>query len=242
MSKGAIGEKVAWAAGILKIEHLLQRKPNQLSGGERQRAALARALVRDPQVFLLDEPLASLDVKLRALAREELRQFQRKLEVTTIFVTHDQHEAMSMGDRIAVMADGRVHQLGTPQQLYREPADTFVASFLGTPPMNLIETEEAIIGFHPEHFLPQGTRADVSDPLPFPFTVSRVEYLGSERCVYGSVPSIKGKVDAVSKLPAAISQAMETGHTYNFEVDPANVVYFNRRTSLRMGAPTRVLP
>jgi multiple sugar transport system ATP-binding protein len=242
MNKQAIQQKVTWAAGILKISHLLQRKPNQLSGGERQRAALARALVRDPEVFLLDEPLASLDVKLRALAREELRQFQRQMKVTTIFVTHDQTEAMSMGDRIAVLADGRLHQLGTPNQLYREPADTFVASFLGTPPMNLIETDDAILGFHPEHFQPQGTRAEVIDPLAFPFTVARVEYLGSERYVYGSVPSIKGKVDAVSKLPASISQAMEIGHTYNFEVDPANLVYFNRRTNLRMGAPTRVMP
>ncbi|MFN8564205.1 MAG: ABC transporter ATP-binding protein [Anaerolineae bacterium] len=124
VDKAVIRQRVEWAAGILKIAPFFQRKPSQLSGGERQRVALARALVREPQVFLLDEPLSNLDVKLRATAREDIKQFQRRTGVTMIYVTHEQTEAMAIGDRIAVIADGRIRQVGQPQQLYNEPADT----------------------------------------------------------------------------------------------------------------------
>ena len=130
--------KVQWAAGLLGIGRLLHRKPRELSGGERQRVALARAIVREPAVFLLDEPLSNLDAKLRASAREELEQFQTRVGTTTIYVTHDQVEAMAMGDRVVVMDKGRVRQIGTPAEVYDEPADTFVATFLGSPPMNLV--------------------------------------------------------------------------------------------------------
>src|SRR5690606_10490059 len=116
-SKDDIRRKVEWAAGMFNIGHLLERKPRQLSGGERQRVALARAVVREPDVFLLDEPLSNLDAKLRALARDELKQYQRQLGVTTLYVTHDQVEAMGMGDRVAVISGGQVRQLGTPQEL-----------------------------------------------------------------------------------------------------------------------------
>src|SRR6266699_1486892 len=153
--KAARQQKVAWAAAMFGIERLLQRKPRQLSGGERQRVALARALVREPDVFLLDEPLSNLDAKLRTSARDELQQFQRRLGTTTIYVTHDQVEAMGLGDRIAVMNAGKVHQMGAPQEVYNEPSDTFVAAFLGSPPMNLVEVETTIIGFRPEQFLPR---------------------------------------------------------------------------------------
>jgi len=129
-------EKIRWAAALLDIEHLLGQKPRQLSGGERQRVALARALVRDPQVFLLDEPLSNLDAKLRALAREELKEFQRRVGTTTVYVTHDQVEAMGLGDRIAVLNKGKVQQVGTPWEIYHHPATTFVATFVGSPPMN----------------------------------------------------------------------------------------------------------
>src|SRR5574342_473743 len=156
METEAIRQKVEWAAGLFGIELLLHRKPRQLSGGERQRVALARALVREPDVFLLDEPLSNLDAKLRASARDELQQLQRRIATTTIYVTHDQVEAMGLGDRIAVMHQGKVGQIGTPQEVYDEPADTFVASFLGSPPMNLIEGRDCLIGFRPEHFLPKG--------------------------------------------------------------------------------------
>src|SRR5664279_3337696 len=213
--KVLIHQKVEWAAGILKIDRLMERKPSQLSGGERQRVALARAIVREPQVFLLDEPLSNLDVILRTSAREELKQFQRQIGVTMIYVTHDQGEAMTMGDRVAVMANGRIRQLGQPQRVYREPADTFVATFMGSPPMNLIERDEDIIGFHPEHFLPQGVRSDLVAPLPFLFDVTRIEYLGAESLIYGTVNG----VNVVAKLPAQINLPLEAGRRYEFVVD-----------------------
>src|ERR1700761_9832976 len=132
-------EKVEWAASLLGISGLLQRKPRELSGGERQRVALARAIVREPAVFLLDEPLSNLDAKLRLSARAELERFHRRVGTTTIYVTHDQVEAMAMGDRIVVLNKGVVRQIGTPREVYDQPADTFVATFLGSPPMNLLE-------------------------------------------------------------------------------------------------------
>jgi multiple sugar transport system ATP-binding protein len=145
-------EKVEWAASLLGIGALLNRKPRELSGGERQRVALARAIVREPSVFLLDEPLSNLDAKLRLSAREELERFHRRVGTTTIYVTHDQVEAMAMGDRIVVLNKGYVRQIGTPKEVYDDPADTFVATFLGSPPMNLIEISGMIVGFRPEHF------------------------------------------------------------------------------------------
>ena len=154
-ARDEIKRKVEWAAGLLGIDHLAQRRPRELSGGERQRVALARALVRDPTVFLLDEPLSNLDAKLRASARSELKQFQRTVRTATIYVTHDQVEAMGMGDRIAVIDHGRLRQVGTPTEIYEHPADEFVATFLGTPPMNLIERDGGSMGFRPENFLPK---------------------------------------------------------------------------------------
>src|ERR1700739_1334812 len=147
-------QKVEWAAGLLGIEKLLDRKPRQLSGGERQRVALARAIVREPRVFLLDEPLSNLDAKLRASAREQLESFHKRIGTTTIYVTHDQVEAMAMGDRVMVLHQGYVRQIGTPTEVYDHPADTFVATFLGSPPMNLLENGEWIVGFRPDHLLP----------------------------------------------------------------------------------------
>src|SRR5215475_49973 len=140
-------KKVEWAAGLLSIGHLLDRKPRELSGAERQRVAVARAIVREPSVFLLDEPLSNLDAKLRAAAREELEQFHRRVGTTTIYVTHDQVEAMAMGDRVVVLHQGYVRQIGTPTEVYDDPADTFVATFLGSPPMNLIQNDGVIVGF-----------------------------------------------------------------------------------------------
>jgi multiple sugar transport system ATP-binding protein len=240
LNKEAVRQKVDWAAQTLKIEHLTARKPSQLSGGERQRVALARALVREPQVFLLDEPISNLDVRLRASAREDIKRFQRQIGVTTLYVTHDQVEAMTMGDRVAIMSAGRIRQLGTAQQIYREPADTFVASFLGSPGMNLIEQEEHILGFHPEHFVPQNSDTEVVNPLVFAFEITRIEYLGAESILYGLVTSATGKVTAVSKLPASVNLSFEAGQVYNFVVDRQNLSYFNKRTTLRMGAPINV--
>src|SRR3989454_8334770 len=143
MPRPQIAEKVRWAAELFGITRYLERYPRQLSGGERQRVALCRALVRDPKVFLLDEPLANLDAKLRNTARDELKRFQRQIQRTTVYVTHGQVEAMGMGDRIAVMDHGRVRQIGTPQEVYEDPVDTFVATFVGQPPMNLLELRQA---------------------------------------------------------------------------------------------------
>ncbi len=138
VDKASIPERVERAAAMFGIERFLKRKPRELSGGERQRVALARAMVREPTLFLLDEPLSNLDAKLRTLARDELKQFQRRIGTTTIYVTHDQIEAMGLGDRIVVMCGGKVRQIGSPQEVYDKPADTFVAGFLGSPPMNLL--------------------------------------------------------------------------------------------------------
>jgi ABC-type sugar transport system ATPase subunit len=137
LSKQEIERRVREAAGFLDIEHLLDRKPRELSGGQRQRVALGRALVRDPQVFLMDEPLSNLDAKLRTQTRAEIRRLQREVGTTTVYVTHDQVEAMTMGDRIAVMNGGRLEQVGEPDTVYEQPANTFVAGFIGSPPMSL---------------------------------------------------------------------------------------------------------
>jgi multiple sugar transport system ATP-binding protein len=137
-SKDDIERRVREAARVLDIEYLLERKPKELSGGQRQRVALGRAIVREPQVFLMDEPLSNLDAKLRVQTRAEIIKLHRRLGVTTIYVTHDQVEAMTMGDRIAVMRGGKLQQVGVPKDVYDVPANTFVATFLGNPPMNLV--------------------------------------------------------------------------------------------------------
>lgn len=137
--KNEIDEKVRETAKILEIEELLSRKPKALSGGQRQRVALGRAMVRDPKAFLLDEPLSNLDAKLRASTRTEITKLHKDLETTFIYVTHDQAEAMTMADRIVVMKDGRIHQVGSPQELYNDPINIFVAGFIGTPQMNFID-------------------------------------------------------------------------------------------------------
>jgi multiple sugar transport system ATP-binding protein len=144
--KGEIEAAVRRAAGILGLEDMLQRLPEQLSGGQRQRVALARAIVREPQAFLMDEPLSNLDAQLRIQTRLELIQLHARLGITTMYVTHDQVEAMTMGHRIAVMRDGVLQQIGTPQDVYRRPANVFVATFLGAPPMNLIDGALEAVG------------------------------------------------------------------------------------------------
>jgi multiple sugar transport system ATP-binding protein len=140
-SQGDIRRKVREAAETLQIGHLLQRKPRQVSGGEAQRVAVARAIVREPVVFLMDEPLSNLDANLRLQTRVELKRLQRDLKITTVYVTHDQAEAMTMGDKVAVIQRGTLQQVGTPQQIYSTPSDTFVANFVGSPPMNLVTGE-----------------------------------------------------------------------------------------------------
>ncbi len=142
-SKSLIEERVKWAAKMLDLTPYLARRPKELSGGQRQRVAMGRAIVRQPQAFLMDEPLSNLDAKLRVQMRADIAKLQRDLETTTIYVTHDQVEAMTMGDRVAVMNQGRLQQVDTPQRLYDNPANLFVAGFIGTPPMNLLAASVA---------------------------------------------------------------------------------------------------
>src|SRR5262249_2090053 len=228
-SRDEIKRKVEWASRLLGIGHLQQRRPRQLSGGERQRVALARALVRDPTVFLLDEPLSNLDAKLRASARSDLKQFQRTVRTATIYVTHDQVEARGMGDRIAVIDHGRLRQIGTPSEIYENPADEFVASFLGSPPMNLIERDGGSLGFRPEQFLPK-TLLNGVPLLEFPFRVERMEYLGSERILYGAIEGRPAEHEVNARLSAHVPLAgIRSGEWHSFAVPASEMRYFDRQ-------------
>jgi multiple sugar transport system ATP-binding protein len=229
--------KARTAAGMLGIEHLLDRRPRQLSGGERQRVALARALVRDPTVFLLDEPLSNLDAKLRASARDELKRFQQEIGTTTIYVTHDQSEAMGLGDRIAVMSQGRVRQVGEPVEIYDDPADTFVATFIGSPPMNLVPRGDVLVGFRPEHLLPvenvPGERVTAT------LEVQRMEYLSGDRHVYGSVDLGEGPSRVIARLPATVETPIAVGERHDFAVPGGRLRFFDAASGERT-APVRL--
>jgi sn-glycerol 3-phosphate transport system ATP-binding protein len=182
LPQAEIKARVDKAAGILELAHLLERKPRQLSGGQRQRVAMGRAIVRQPQVFLFDEPLSNLDAKLRAQTRLEIQKLHRELGITSLFVTHDQVEAMTLAQRMIVMNAGNMEQFGTPEEVYHRPASTFVASFIGSPPMNLLKDARggrsgAITGIRPEHL-------DVGDS-GWEVRTETVEMLGAERLIYG---------------------------------------------------------
>ena len=228
--RAEIGKRVAWAANLLGIDHLLDRRPRQLSGGERQCVALARALVREPTALLLDEPLSNLDAKLRASARQEIKQFQQRVGTTTIYVTHDQVEAMGMGDRIAVIDHGRVRQVGTPAEIYDDPADRFVATFVGTPPMNLLTRDGTYLGFRPENFLPRDMINNGNGGVTeFSFRVDRSEYLGSERIVYGVVEGFDTQVITAKLPPAHVAEeSIRPGEWHPFAVKNSAMRYFNR--------------
>ncbi len=201
--KAEIDERVRATAKILDIEDYLERKPRQLSGGQRQRVAMGRAIIRKPRVFLMDEPLSNLDAKLRVATRAEIAALQRKLGVTTLYVTHDQVEAMTMGDRVAVMKDGLLQQCDTPRVIYAQPANAFVAGFIGSPPMNLVDgTVEAngvrvgstVIPFADGLPAPVGASVTVgirpeslalaAEPDGIPAQVTLVEELGPEAFVH----------------------------------------------------------
>jgi multiple sugar transport system ATP-binding protein len=234
MDRAERDRRATWAAELLEIGHLLERKPRQLSGGERQRVALARALVREPDVFLLDEPLSNLDAKLRATARDELKGFQRRVGTTTIYVTHDQTEAMGLGDRIAVMYGGRLRQLGAPQEVYLRPADTFVATFLGSPPMNLVARNGELLGFRPESFLPAALVDGGDRRVRAQFQVDRVEYLSGDRHVYGTVSGLGQQTRVISRLGATVSTPIEPGRVHEFALHERDLCVFDAGSGRRI--------
>ncbi len=236
MAKDEIGRKVEWAANLFGIGHLLARKPRQLSGGERQRVALARAVVREPVAFLLDEPLSNLDAKLRTSARDELQQFQRRLATTTIYVTHDQVEALGLGDRIAILDHGRILQIGTPRDVYEHPASVFVATFIGSPPMNLVEVDHALTGFRPEHFLPRTVYPADETVSPFWWRVTRIENLGSDRLVYGVLEPPLPAAKVISRIPCTVENPIETGTRYQFAVRRRDLRQFDPRSGAALAA------
>jgi multiple sugar transport system ATP-binding protein len=228
-----IVRRVHWAAAMFHIEHLLNRRPRQLSGGERQRAALARAVVRQPDAFLLDEPLSNLDAKLRTLARDELRLFQRSIGTTTIYVTHDQVEAMGLGDRIVVLSEGRIRQIGTPAEIYREPADTFVATFMGSPPMNLVESDGVLLGFRPEDLAEKSSVSDGAT-ISFPVRITRVEYLGAECLIYGLLDPPFSQSHVIARIFGAGGLRFAPDDRRELVVRERDLKRFDARTGIRL--------
>jgi multiple sugar transport system ATP-binding protein len=188
LEKSLIQSKVKAAAALLQLEQLLQRKPTQLSGGQRQRVAIGRAIVREPKLFLFDEPLSNLDAELRVSMRSELRDLHARLQATMIYVTHDQVEAMTMADKIVVLRAGVIEQVGTPLELYNRPRNTFVAGFIGSPRMNFLPANllphtpagTHTVGIRPEH-------AQLADGGPLQIKVAQVEQLGSTSLLHGTV-------------------------------------------------------
>ncbi len=221
-----IKARVDKAAGILELSQLLQRKPRELSGGQRQRVAMGRAIVRQPQVFLFDEPLSNLDAKLRAQTRLEIQKLHRELGITSLFVTHDQVEAMTLAQRMIVMNGGVMEQFGTPEEVYRTPASTFVASFIGSPPMNLLRQAPGgrageILGVRPEHL-------EVAD-TGWPMQVETAELLGAERLVYGRLngEQMVVRMDPSRPVPAA-------GGTLSVTPRPGSLHRFDAQTGKRL--------
>jgi sn-glycerol 3-phosphate transport system ATP-binding protein len=239
--------RVDKAAKILELGPYLQRKPRELSGGQRQRVAMGRAIVRQPQVFLFDEPLSNLDAKLRAATRLEIQKLHADLAVTSLFVTHDQVEAMTLAQRMIVMNAGRMEQIGTPDEVYHRPATTFVASFIGSPPMNLIKghadgsrftagsqtlalpvaaprSGELILGLRPEHIeLSSGATNG------WPLRVEALEMLGAERLVYGRL----GEAQFIVRIDATLA-APRVGDTVSLQAAPAHLHWFDAATQQRV--------
>jgi multiple sugar transport system ATP-binding protein len=223
-----IDERVRRAGEVLQLSELLKRKPKQLSGGQRQRVALGRAIVREPAAFLMDEPLSNLDAKLRIETRAEILKLQQRLATTTIYVTHDQVEAMTMGDRIAVMRAGVLQQVGTPRELYEHPRNVFVAGFIGSPAMNFVPGgvlgvggSGQIVGFRPEHVRLRDAGAD---SIRFQATADVVEYLGDELLVHVALDSRT----LLAKLPA--DQNVAQGQELDFAVPRGRIVLFDAET------------
>ena len=246
IEKQEIERRVLEAAEILGISEYLDRKPRQLSGGQRQRVAMGRAIVRDPQVFLFDEPLSNLDAKLRVQMRLEIRKLQKRLNVTSIYVTHDQVEAMTLGDRLMVLNDGVVEQFGTPIELYDHPETIFVAGFIGSPSMNFIPadcSEKSIslcngkkikkslkhkgkvsIGIRPEH-LEEDKKGNIR------IVIQMVEQLGSNSLLHGTLEDTD--IEIVASLSGHVTA--EAGSIVSFSAKETNIHVFNPDTEKRLG-------
>jgi sn-glycerol 3-phosphate transport system ATP-binding protein len=226
----AIQQRVQAAADILELGALLQRKPRELSGGQRQRVAMGRAIVRQPKVFLFDEPLSNLDAKLRAQTRLEIQTLHRNLGITSLFVTHDQVEAMTLAQRMLVMNAGRVEQFGTPEEVYNQPASTFVASFMGAPPMNLLRQAHGvpkgrILGIRPEHL----SLSSEIDGHGWPVQVSALEMLGAERLVYARL----GEETLVVRINESVIPPV-LGSTVQATPRADRLHWFDAHTNLRL--------
>lgn len=226
VAKKTIDEKVAQAAEILNLGEYLDRKPKQLSGGQRQRVALGRAIVRNPKVFLMDEPLSNLDAKLRVQMRSEIKKLHEKLQTTFIYVTHDQTEALTMGDRIVVLNNGDIQQVDTPSEIYNNPKNTFVAGFVGSPQMNFIEgkdlglDENILYGIRPEKVT--STDGDIKLNVKVEIT----EMLGSEIIVYFNI----GDRKCSAKLPSDT----QIGKTFDICINSHDLYKFDKQTGERI--------
>ena len=241
LNKEEIKRKVLEASEILELKDLLEAKPKELSGGQRQRVALGRAIVRNPSVLLLDEPLSNLDAMLRITMRKELKSLQRRLNITTIYVTHDQTEAMSLGDIVGIIKDGEIQQIGSPDDIYNNPQNLFVAKFLGTPPINLFEEKffvtvstktklldipkNSIAGIRPEQI-----KITESDKSLFNANIKMMSSLGSEKIVYLSV---KDK-DFVAKISS--DKPLHENEEVGIHFDNDKIFFFDLDTGKRIPA------
>ena len=246
LSKDEMKKRALEAAKLVQIEGLMDRKPAQMSGGQQQRVAIARALVKMPRLLLLDEPLSNWDARLRLQTREEIRRIQRATNITTVFVTHDQEEAMSISDKIVVMKDGAVHQEGAPQEVYDDPADLFVAKFLGTPPINVFDAQvidgklyiggnavldvncadgEVVAAIRPEGFIPNPNGA-------LQCNLKQVEVMGRDVSVVCDHAAFIG--DTFRAIIDADDMGKLSGTTVGFDLKPNKVFLFDKETGLRI--------
>ncbi len=247
LSRSEMNDRVQKAASLVQIEELMDRKPSELSGGQQQRVAIARALVKTPRVLLLDEPLSNLDARLRLQTREEIRKIQRATQITTVFVTHDQEEAMSISDLIVVMKNGIVQQTGKPQEVYDNPVNLFVAKFLGTPPINVfrgqIKDELLYIGgdavlscknMHDQEVYaavrPEGFLLRKDGPLRC--TLNRVEVMGRDISIVSSHPNCENTV--IRSIIDAENQMYAEGEEVRFAIRPGKLFLFEKERGERL--------
>ncbi len=246
MPAAEIERRISEAARALEIETYLDRKPGQLSGGQRQRVAMGRAIVREPAAFLFDEPLSNLDAKLRVSMRAEIRRLQKRLKTTSLYVTHDQLEAMTLADRLVVLNGGQIEQVGTPIEVYERPASLFVASFIGSPAMNLVPLADAltidgmdralgrapaasqVLGIRPEHVAIFEGAGDGRPSVEV--TLNAIERVGAETYLYGSLPS--GGADIALRTPGHVRK--DLGERVRVGFDPAALHLFSAETGRRV--------